>query len=100
MSASTELEAKVEEHSIQIQELKDEISFKRWKIETVLEKIDDLTKCVQQIQVHQLKDDSDIKERVTSIESSISTLKWVIGIGLSLISGAVAVLSFIITFLH
>ena len=85
MSASTELEAKVEEHSIQIQELKDEISFKRWKIETVLEKIDDLTKCVQQIQVHQLKDDSDIKERVTSIESSISTLKWVIGIGLSVL---------------
>lgn len=85
MSTSTELEAKVEEHSIQIQELKDEISFKRWKIETVLEKIDDLTKCVQQIQVHQLKDDSDIKERVTSIESSISTLKWVIGIGLSVL---------------
>ena len=85
MSTSTELEAKVEEHSIQIQELKDEISFKRWKIETVLEKIDDLTKCVQQIQVHQLKDDSDIKERVTSIESSISTLKWVIGIGLSIL---------------
>ena len=85
MSASTELEAKVEEHSIQIQELKDEISFKRWKIETVLDKIDDLAKCVQQIQVHQLKDDSDIKERVTSIESSISTLKWVIGIGLSVL---------------
>ena len=85
MSTSTELEAKVEEHSIQIQELKDEISFKRWKIETVLEEIDDLTKCVQQIQVHQLKDDSDIKERVTSIESSISTLKWVIGIGLSVL---------------
>ena len=83
--SSSELEAKVEEHSIQIQELRDEISFKRWKIETVLEKIDDLTKCVQQIQVHQLKDDSDIKERVTSIESSISTLKWVIGIGLSVL---------------
>ena len=96
---TSELERKVEEHTVKIQELQDEISFKRWKIETVLEKIDNLTNCVQQIQIHQLKDDNDIKNRVTGIESTISTLKWVVGVGLSALSILVAYLTFFITHL-
>lgn len=96
----TELEKKVEEHTVLIQELKDEIDFKRWKIDTLIEKIDNLTKVVQEIQLSQLKDDSDIKNRVTGIESTIKTLKWVTGIGLSIVGTAIAVLGFVITFLH
>ena len=96
---SSELERKVEEHTIQIQELSDEIDFKKWKIDSLIEKIDNLTNVVQQIQINQMKDDNDIKNRVTSIESIISTLKWVVGIGLSLLGIATTYLLFFISHL-
>ena len=37
------LEAKVEEHSLQIQQLHDEVDFKKWKIDSLIEKIDNLS---------------------------------------------------------
>ena len=77
------LEEKIEQHSLQIQELHDEIDFKKWKIDSLIEKIDNLTNVVQQIQLNQIKDDNDIKNRVTSLESTLSTLKWVVGVGLT-----------------
>ena len=89
-----ELEKKVDEHSIQIQELHDEIDFKKWKIDSLIDKIDNLTGVVQQIQLNQIKDDNDIKNRVTAIESAMSTLRWITGIGLSGLAVLVAWLSF------
>jgi uncharacterized coiled-coil DUF342 family protein len=77
------LEKKVDEHSIQIQELKDEVDFKKWKIDSLIEKVDNLTTVVQQIQLNQLKDDNDIKNRVIALESSQSTNKWWIGVALT-----------------
>lgn len=88
-----ELERKVDEHSLQIQELHDEIDFKKWKIDSLIDKIDNLTDVVQQIQLNQIKDDSDIKNRVTSIESTLSTLKWITGVGLSILSIIIAYIS-------
>lgn len=88
----SELEEKVDEHSIQIKELQDEVDFKKWKIDSLIEKIDNLTTVVQQIQLNQLKDDNDIMNRVTSVESTITTLKWVTGVGLSILGLLVAVL--------
>ena len=96
---TSDLERKVEEHTIQIQELSDEIDFKKWKIDSLIEKIDNLTTVVQQIQLNQLKDDNDIKNRVTSIESSLATIRWVMGIGLSALSVFVVYLTFFITHL-
>ena len=95
----SELERKVEEHTVQIQELKDEVDFKKWKIDSLIEKIDNLTNVVQQIQLNQMKDDNDIKNRVTSIESMIGTLKWVIGIGLTVLGLLTTYLLFFITHL-
>lgn len=94
---SDNLEKRVDEHSLQIQELKDEVDFKKWKIDSLIDKIDNLTEVVQQIQLNQLKDDNDIKNRVTSIESTMTTLKWIIGIGLSGLSVVVALLGLIIS---
>ena len=91
----SELERKVEEHTVQIQELKDEVDFKKWKIDSLIEKIDNLTTVVQQIQLTQMKDDNDIRNRVTSIESTLATLRWVVGIGLSVLGVLVAILSLI-----
>ena len=94
---SDNLEKRIDEHSLQIQELKDEVDFKKWKIDSLIDKIDNLTEVVQQIQLNQLKDDNDIKNRVTSIESTMTTLKWIIGIGLSGLSVVVALLGLIIS---
>ena len=91
------LEKKIEEHTVQIQELKDEVDFKKWKIDSLIEKIDNLTTVVQQIQLNQIKDDNDIKNRVTSIESMISTLRWVVGIGLSSLAVIVAILGLVVS---
>ena len=94
------LEQKIDEHSLQIQELKDEVDFKKWKIDSLIEKIDNLTTVVQQIQLNQLKDDTDIKTRITSIESTMTTLKWVVGVGLSALSVIVGYISLMMTVLH
>ena len=88
-----QLEAKVEEHSLQIQQLHDEVDFKKWKIDSLIEKIDNLTTVVQQIQLNQIEDDNDIKNRVTALESSQSTLRWVIGIVLTVLGIVIAYLS-------
>lgn len=87
------LEAKVEEHSLQIQQLHDEVDFKKWKIDSLIEKIDNLTTVVQQIQLNQIEDDNDIKNRVIALESSLKTLRWVTGIGLTIIGIVIAYLS-------
>ena len=87
------LEAKVEEHSLQIQQLHDEVDFKKWKIDSLIEKIDNLTTVVQQIQLNQIEDDNDIKNRVTSLESTLNTLRWVTGVGLSVLGIIIAYLT-------
>ena len=87
------LEAKVEEHSLQIQQLHDEVDFKKWKIDSLIEKIDNLTTVVQQIQLNQIEDDNDIKNRVISLESTLNTLRWVTGVGLSVLGIIIAYLT-------
>ena len=87
-----ELESKVDEHSIQIKELQDEVDFKKWKIDSLIEKIDNLTKVVQEIQLNQLKDDNDIKNRVVSLETTVKVLKWVTGTSLTILGFLVAIL--------
>ena len=87
------LEAKVEEHSLQIQQLHDEVDFKKWKIDSLIDKIDNLTTVVQQIQLNQIEDDNDIKNRVTALESALKTMRWVTGVGLTGLGLLIAYLS-------
>ena len=87
------LEAKVEEHSLQIQQLHDEVDFKKWKIDSLIEKIDNLTTVVQQIQLNQIEDDNDIKNRVIALESALKTMRWVTGVGLTGLGLLIAYLS-------
>ena len=96
----SDIAKKVDEHTVQIQELKDEVDFKKWKIDSLIEKIDNLTTVVQQIQLNQLRDDSDTKNRITSIESTMTTLKWIVGVGLSALSVVVAYLGLFMSMLH
>ena len=93
LKSHEQLEAKVEEHSLQIQQLHDEVDFKKWKIDSLIDKIDNLTEVVQQIQLKQIKDDSDIKNRVTAVESKLATLRWITGVALTCIGLIIAWLS-------
>jgi len=93
LSLDQSIEQKIDEHTIQIQELKDEVDFKKWKIDSLIQKIDNLTDVVQQIQLNQIRDDNDIKNRVTALESTQSTLKWIVGVGLSVIGIIIAYIS-------
>lgn len=93
LKSHEQLEAKVEEHSLLIQQLHDEVDFKKWKIDSLIDKIDNLTNVVQQIQLNQIEDDNDIKNRVTALESSQATLRWVVGIGLSGLAVIIAYIS-------
>ena len=88
-----DLERKVDEHSLQIQELHDELDFKKWKIDSLIDKIDNLTDVVQQIQLNQIKDDNDIKNRVIALESKLGTLRWITGVALTGIGIIIAWLS-------
>lgn len=87
------LEEKVEEHSLQIQQLHDEVDFKKWKIDSLIEKIDNLTTVVQQIQLNQIEDDNDIKNRVIALESALKTMRWVTGVGLTVVGLLIAYIS-------
>lgn len=93
LKSHEQLVGKVEEHSIQIQQLHDEVDFKKWKIDSLIDKIDNLTDVVQQIQLNQIEDDKDIQNRVTAIESTLTTLKWIVGVGLSGLGILIAYLS-------
>lgn len=76
-----ELIEKVEEHSLKIRELEDEMSFKKWKFDELFDKIDKLTEAVQKIQMNQLQNINRLEQRVTKLETTNSTLRWIIGIG-------------------
>lgn len=93
MKLHEDIERKLEEHSLQIQQLHDEVDFKKWKIDSLIEKIDNLTTVVQQIQLNQIEDDNDIKNRVIALESSLNTTRWIIGVGLTVVGLVIAYLS-------
>ena len=70
--------------SRKIAELEARANYKDERIEQIIqdqkrmeEKIDDLTEAVSQLKYQSLKDDKDIDKRVTTLESTVSVLKWI-----------------------
>ena len=89
----TELEARANFKEERIHELKVSID----EIDKKLDKIDD---CVHQLKLQSERDDFNIDNRVTQLETTQNTLKWIIGIGLTAIGTATTVLAFIMTIMH
>ena len=48
------------------------------RLERMEDKIDQLTEAVQQLHLESLQDDKDIDKRVTSLETTVNVLKWVV----------------------
>lgn len=80
-------EETLQDHSTKITELQTEIHFKKEKIDKIIEdqqrmedKIDKLTEAVSDLQLQSLKDDKDIDKRLTSVETTVRVLKWIVSL--------------------
>lgn len=97
-------EDQINEQSIELAQLKTRIDYKHQRIDELKKSIDNLDKkldkidhCLNELKLQSERDDFNIDNRVTKLENTISVIKWIIGLGLTAIGTAVAVLAFIIT---
>ena len=89
----TELEARADFKELRIDELSH-------KMEEMDKKLDKITESISELQIQSKADDYSIDKRVTSIESELSTTRWILGFSVGALSCAVAVLTFLMTIIH
>jgi len=75
----------IQDHNLKINNLSARADFKDnrldemdKRLERMEDKIDQLTEAVQQLHLESLQDDKDIDKRVTSLETTVNVLKWVV----------------------
>lgn len=85
-------EEKFQEHETKLEKLETRADYKEEKINQIIldnktmdKKLDKITESIHQLQLQSAKDDFNINNRVTSLESTVRTLKWVIGIVLTIV---------------
>lgn len=100
-------EKQVNKHEVDIAELKARADFKDIRIDELKEsmdkvdaKLDKIDYSIAELQRKSERDDFNIDNRVTKLENTQNVLKWVIGIGLTMVGTALGVLTFILTYLH
>lgn len=107
-------EETLNDHSLQLKEHETELHFKKEKLEEIKadnkrmeEKIDVIKDSVNEIILASKRDDSQLKEiiakqdsRITALESTNKTLKWVVGFGLSAAGVGISFLAFLIMHIH
>lgn len=90
----------LQDHSLKLKELDKEVQFKKEKIDNLQDKMEEIDKKLDKLILQSERSDFDIDTRVTQLETTQRTLKWVIALGLTLIGTATTVLAFIITIIH
>ena len=104
----------LQSHSLQLKEHETELHYKKEKLDEIKEdnkrmeeKLDDIKECVNEIIIASKRDDSQLKEiiakqdnRITALETTNKTLKWVIGVGLTGLTAGVGFLGFLIMHIH
>ena len=90
----------LQEHSVKLTELDKEVQFKKEKIDKLQESMKEVSDKLDKLILQSERSDFDIDNRVTQLETTQKTLKWVMGIGLTCIGTATGVLAFIITIIH
>ena len=100
-------EEQIQNLSRKIAEIEAHIAYKDKRIDEIIidikelnKNIKELTKIVNNLMIKSNEDDNVIDKRVTSLETTQKTLKWIIGLGLTSIATATAVLTFVITIIH
>lgn len=90
----------LQEHNLKLTELEKEVQFKKEKIDGLTAGMKEVNDKLDRLIRHSEQSDFDIDTRVTKLETTIKTLKWIIAIGLTAIGTATTVLAFIITIIH
>ncbi len=97
-------ESQINHHEVDIAELKTRIEYKHQRLDEMKEsidrldhKLDKIDHCLSEMKLQSERDDFNIDNRVTTIESTIKVLKWIVAIGLTAAGTAITVLTFIIT---
>lgn len=100
-------EEQIQNLSRKIAEIEAHISYKDKRIDEIIidikelnKNIKELTKIVNNLMIKSNEDDNEIDKRVTGVETTQKTLKWVVGLGIPSIGAAIGVLTFIITIIH
>lgn len=100
-------EKQVNQHEVDIAELKTRVDYKHERIDELKKSIEEMDKkldkidhCLSELKLQSERDDFNIDNRVTKIENTINVLKWILGLGLSVVGTAIAILTFMITFVH
>lgn len=104
MAEGCRKELQLNQHDVDIAELKTRVEYKHERIdelkksmEEMNKKLDKIDHCLNELQLQSERDDFNIDNRVTKVENTINVLKWVIGLGLTAVGTAIAVLAFIMT---
>lgn len=104
----------IQNHTRKIAELETRADYKEQMIKDLAESIKDIKKSVDSLDktitdfiLKSINDDSNIRElvnlqdnRITALETTNKTLKWVIAIGFTALASFITALSFLITHIH
>ena len=77
----------LQDHSLQLKELETRVDYKHARLdemdkrlERMENKIDQLAEAVNQLHLESLQDDKDIDKRLTTVETTVRVLKWIISL--------------------
>lgn len=90
----------LQDYGLKLKELDKEVQFKKEKIDKLQDSVEKIDEKLDQLIRQSDQKDFDIDNRVTQLETTLKTLKWVIAIGLTAIGTATTVLAFVITIMH
>lgn len=97
-------EEKFQDHEAKLERLDARVDYKEDKINQIImdnkrmeDKIDDIKESIHQLKLDSAKDDFNIDNRVTSLESTVKTLKWILAV--VLVPMALAVFSLALSYL-
>lgn len=101
------IEKQVNQLQVDVAELKTRIDYKHQRIDELKQSIDEIDKkidkidhCLSKLKMQSKSDDFNIDSRVTKLENTQNVLKWITGIGLTIVTTAVAVMGFLLTIMH
>ena len=108
-------EKEIGKHEIDITELKVRAEVKEEKIKQITlslhdldikldknmndmdAKLDKITNAIEDLKLQSAKDDFNIDNRVKALESKLETLKWVVGVALTILTILVSIIGLILT---
>ena len=97
-------EDKLQEAETKLAQLESRMEFKEEKMDQIIEdfksmdkKLDKITENIHQLQLDSAKDDFNIDNRVTQLETTVRVLKWISAFLVSVVVMAISFATFLLT---